>query len=97
MTSSGNKEETAVPCVPLNVRLRRHAGRQLAIGYEHTLELSDTASFIWKQIDGHRSVADIAQVLSSEYRVDIAITREDVRELLDELVDHGLVAWCHTR
>jgi hypothetical protein len=92
MTGTG-AEETAVPCVPLNVRLRRHGGRQLAIGYEHTLELSDTAGFVWRQIDCERSVADIARAVTVEFRVDLAVALADVRELLDELVGHDLVTW----
>lgn len=90
MTTAGC-EGTTVPYVPLNVRLRRHAGRYLAAGYEHTLELSDTASFVWKQIDGRRSVADIADLVSKEYRVDAATALADVRELLDQLIRHDLV------
>lgn len=92
MTSAGS-EEKAVPWVPLNVRLRRHAGRELVIGYEHALELSETASFIWKQIDGRRSVADIARMVSAEYDVEIAVALADVRELLDQLAGHDLVTW----
>jgi hypothetical protein len=93
MTSSGGSGDAAVPCVPLNVRLRRQSGRYLAVGYEHTLELSDTAAFIWQQVDGRRSVAAIAELVSDEYAVDTATALADVRELLDDLAAHGLISW----
>ncbi|MFE2970161.1 PqqD family protein [Streptomyces sp. NPDC059340] len=82
-----------VPRIPLNVRLRRHRGRHLAIGYEHALELSSTAVFIWSQIDGTTDVVDIARAVSDEYAIDTETALEDVRSLLDELVGHQLIVW----
>jgi hypothetical protein len=82
-----------VPRIPLNVRLRRHRGRDLAAGYQYTLELSPTAVFIWRQINGKATVSDISRSVSEEYDVDLDTARSDVRELLDELVEHDLVVW----
>jgi hypothetical protein len=82
-----------IPRIPLNVRLRRHQGRHLAVGYQHTLELSPTAVFIWQQINGTATVSDISHAVSEEYDVDTETAHSDVRELLDELVEHDLVVW----
>jgi hypothetical protein len=82
-----------IPHIPLNVRLRRHRGRHLAVGYQHTLELSPTAVFVWQQINGTATVSDISRALSEEYDVDTETARSDVRELLDELIEHDLVVW----
>lgn len=86
-------DSTQVPRIPLNVRLRKHRGRHLAIGYEHALELSPTAVFIWNQIDGTTDVDAIAQAVSTEYAIDVETAVEDVRALLDELSGHQLVVW----
>jgi pyrroloquinoline quinone biosynthesis protein D len=93
MTSSGGSGGAGVPCIPLNVRFRRESGRYLAVGYEYTLELSDIAAFIWKQIDGCRSVAAIAQIVSDQYMVDEATALTDARELFDDLAAHDLISW----
>ncbi len=82
-----------VPRIPLNVRLRKHRGQHLAIGYEHALELSDTAVFIWKQIDGQVDVDGIAQAVSTQYAIDVETAAEDVQALLNDLAGHQLVVW----
>jgi Coenzyme PQQ synthesis protein D (PqqD) len=82
-----------VPRVPLNVRMGRHRGRYLAAGYEFVLELSDTAVFVWGQIDGTTDVDGIVTSVSREYSIDVGTAAEDVRALLDELADHRLIVW----
>lgn len=81
----------AVPVVPLNVRLRRHRGTALVIGYEHALELSDTALEVWGRIDGERTVGEIAQHLVDTYGISTETAVEDVDALLQELAQHQLV------
>ncbi len=85
--------DTTVPRIPLNVRLRKHRGRHLAIGYEHALELSQTAVFIWGRIDGTTDVDGIAQAVATEYDIDVDTAREDIQTLLAELAGHQLVVW----
>jgi hypothetical protein len=82
-----------IPSIPLNVRLRHYQGHHLAIGYEHTLELSPTALFIWNTIDGKTSVSGIAQAVSDEYGIDTRTALADTSSLLDDLVRHQLVQW----
>jgi hypothetical protein len=86
-----------IPVIPLNVRLRHHQGRDLAIGYEHSMELSHSAVFIWKQIDGTATVGDIARALSAEYDIEFVAALEDTSALFDDLVSHQLVAWASAR
>lgn len=82
-----------IPFIPLNVRLRHYQGRHLAIGYEHTLELSLTALFIWNKIDGKTPVCEIARAVSDEYGIDTQTALADTSSLLDDLVRHQLVQW----
>lgn len=82
-----------VPFIPLNVRLRHYQDRHLAIGYEHTLELSSTALFIWSKIDGRTSISEIAQAVSTEYDIDVQTSLADTNSLLDDLARHQLVQW----
>jgi hypothetical protein len=54
-------------------------------------ELNDTGSFLWKNIDGHRSAAELAGLLAESYEVtqDIALT--DTQSLLEEMFSRKLV------
>ena len=54
-------------------------------------ELNDTGSFLWKNIDGHRSAAELAGMLAENYEVmaDVALT--DTQALLDEMSSRKLV------
>ena len=54
-------------------------------------ELNDTGSFLWKNIDGHRSAADLAGLLVESYEVgpDVALT--DTQALLEEMSLRKLV------
>ena len=54
-------------------------------------ELNDTGSFVWKNIDGRRSVADLAVLLAQNYEVtpDIALT--DTQSLLEEMCSRKLL------
>jgi len=54
-------------------------------------ELNDTGSFVWKNIDGRKSVADLAALLAQNYEVtpDIALT--DTQSLLEEMCSRKLL------
>jgi hypothetical protein len=54
-------------------------------------ELNDTGSFLWKNIDGHRTAADLAALLGEIYEVtpDVALT--DTQSLLEELSSRKLL------
>ena len=54
-------------------------------------ELNDTSSFLWKNIDGYRTAADLAALLAEIYEVtpDVALT--DTQSLLEELSSRKLL------
>lgn len=82
---------TTVPALPLSVRMRNYRGKVLVGGYQHVMELSETASFIWRQIDGVRTVADIGATVAREYGIDEETATADVTELLANLAANDLV------
>lgn len=82
---------TTVPTLPLNIRMRNYRGKTIVGGYQHVMELSETASFVWRQIDGTRTIADIGAMLASEYEIDEETATADVAELLAELAANDLV------
>jgi hypothetical protein len=54
-------------------------------------ELNATGSFLWRNIDGHKSAADLAVLLAENYEVtpDMALT--DTQSLLDEMSSRKLL------
>lgn len=88
----------AVPCRRLDTRQRAVRGRvflagpRIALGLEETaLELDEVATFIWRRIDGARSVRQIAEVVAAEYDADLETVTDDVVELIGEFLDHQVV------
>lgn len=54
-------------------------------------ELNDTGSFLWQNIDGHRSAADLATLLAQVYDVTHDVALADITALLSELSERKLV------
>ena len=54
-------------------------------------ELNETGSFIWRQIDGRCSAADIAGMLAAEYEVPSEDALADTKALLQQLVSYQLL------
>lgn len=54
-------------------------------------ELNDTGSFLWKNIDGRRSAADLATLLTETYEVTREVALADIASLLAELSARKLV------
>jgi len=54
-------------------------------------ELNDTGSFLWKNIDGKKSAAELAELLVENYQVAPDIALSDAQELLDEMSSRKLV------
>jgi hypothetical protein len=54
-------------------------------------ELNATGSFLWRNIDGHKSAADLAVLLAENYEVtpDMALT--DTQSLLEEMSSKKLL------
>ncbi len=53
--------------------------------------LNETGARIWALIDGKRSVAEIATVISREFDVPLVTAQADVAGFISLLVGHGLV------
>ncbi|MEU0335438.1 PqqD family protein [Streptomyces sp. NPDC006193] len=60
-------------------------------GSGEVLELSDTAAFIFRQIDGVRTLEEISTVVASHYDAELEEVQEDVRDLLTELLVNEVV------
>ncbi len=54
-------------------------------------ELNDTGRFLWKNIDGRKSAAELAQLLVENYEVTPEIALSDTQALLEEMSSRKLV------
>ena len=54
-------------------------------------ELNDTGSFLWKNIDGRRSAAELAELLAESYEVTTDVALTDTQALLEEMSSRKLV------
>ena len=55
--------------------------------------LNEVGARIWFLVDGSRSIADIAAVISAEYEVALSEAEEDTLAFLQELAERGLVTF----
>jgi len=76
---------------PLNVRTRNYRGSVFVGGYQHVMELTEVAAFVWRHIDGHRTVRQLGELVATEYDIDLLTATEDVAELLADLTDHEVL------
>ena len=53
--------------------------------------LNGTAQAVWDELDGRRSLAEVAAKLSREYNADVAEIERDVLELVADLLDRGML------
>jgi len=54
-------------------------------------ELNDTGSFLWKNIDGKKSAAELAELLVANYEVTTDIALSDTQSLLEEMSSRKLL------
>ena len=54
-------------------------------------ELNDTGSFLWKNIDGKKSAAELAELLAENYEVTKDVALSDTQSLLEEMSSRKLV------
>jgi hypothetical protein len=54
-------------------------------------ELNDTGSFVWRNIDGHRSAEELAMLLVEQYEVTQEVALADTLSLLEELSTRKLL------
>ncbi|WP_327306684.1 PqqD family peptide modification chaperone [Streptomyces sp. NBC_01298] len=82
-----------VPSYRPDVRVRNVRGGYLVAVANNAFELSETASFIWKQINGQNSIADIGRLLATEYDIDTDTATADTKEILEYLATTGSVVF----
>lgn len=81
----------SVPRRRLDSRVRTMRGKTLVAGARQALELDETATFIWRRLDGTATVGQIAEALAAEYDVDAETALADVIELVSDLVECEVV------
>ncbi|GGW75530.1 PqqD family protein [Streptomyces caelestis] len=82
-----------VPRRTLGTRIRLVEG-DFHIGAEDkALHLTGPAKIIFASLDGRRSVADVARLVTAEYDIDQEEAVADVLEFLNDLTDRGIVEW----
>jgi len=59
---------------------------------EAVYTINETAAFIWDNIDGKKSLEELAAAVSGEYDTDIATALNDVVELIVDLEKHNIVS-----
>ena len=52
---------------------------------------NEVATRVWELVDGQRTVAEIAAVITDEYEVDQAVAEADILAFLDELVQKDII------
>ncbi len=57
----------------------------------HVHTLNPVATFVWSQLDGRRTVADLAALVAAEFDTTEAVARQDIEVFLQELAEAGLV------
>ena len=81
----------AVPVVRAGTRIRRFKGSMFVAGPENSLELNESAEFVFRRIDGGNSVARLAELLAAHYGIELRDAAEDVGDLVDQLAEYEIV------
>lgn len=53
--------------------------------------LNDVGSFVWNHVASPKSLREICNAVAEEYEVDEAVCRQDVCELIDDLLSKNLI------
>jgi pyrroloquinoline quinone biosynthesis protein D len=80
-----------VPVRPVAVRVRRFQGSVLVGRADDAFELTESAAFVFRHVDGARTVRDIGELLAAHYDIDPAMAVADTAELLEDLAGSGIV------
>jgi hypothetical protein len=67
----------------------------LDLDSENYFGLNEVGTRIWQLLGEGRNTADIEQMLAAEYDVDEKQLRQDIDELLQQLLEAGLVSPVH--
>jgi Coenzyme PQQ synthesis protein D (PqqD) len=89
----GRLPSSAVPARSISTRVRNVGGTLVLarVGTQIGVELSETAAMIWRAMDGRRTVAELGELLSAAYAVELATATEDAAEMVADLAAQGFV------
>lgn len=84
-----------VPAFRPGVRLHHDKvrGQWVLLAPERVVELDPIAHAILGQVDGHRSIGEIAAQLAAEYDAPLEQVGQDIRELMADLHGKRLLRW----
>ncbi len=58
----------------------------------HYYSLNEVGKFIWEKIDGNATLSDILDQIMETYEVDTESARQDLSDIIDELLKEGLLS-----
>jgi hypothetical protein len=79
------------PVQRLDVRARNYRGTLYLARDEDSVALTEVAAFVWRLIDGSRTVDDLATVVAAEYSIDRDTAHTDCAELVASLAEAGML------
>lgn len=88
-------EADAVPSRSLVVRVRNSGGLLLVCLDDDVFELSEVSGFIWKSMDGRRTLGQIGELVAERYGVDPATATADTVEVVADLAAARVVRLRH--
>ncbi|RKR91081.1 pyrroloquinoline quinone biosynthesis protein D [Micromonospora pisi] len=80
-----------VPSLKLDTRWRSFRGKVFIARGDQAFELSEVAAFVYKRIDGNRSIRQIGEELAGEYDIPVDEAVSDIVELLTDLASAGVI------
>lgn len=69
----------------LDLRIRNSGGTYLLGWRDLFIEMADVAAFVWRQVDGTRTISEIASLVAAEYEIDVREAAQDVGAVLTGL------------
>jgi pyrroloquinoline quinone biosynthesis protein D len=94
--STGNRvPEDCVPHRCVEVRTRRYRGRLFIANTEQAYELNEAAEFVFRQVDGAKTVRELGRRLAARYRYPVEDAVSDTIELITLFVERHIVETAH--
>ena len=82
----------SIPRRRMDTRVRKFRGKFLVAGRDReAFELSETAEFIFRRIDGKRTVQEIGSMVAEEFGAPLEMAIDDCAELISELVEGRVI------
>jgi hypothetical protein len=78
----------SIPRRRVDTQVRKFRGKLLVAGRNRqAFELSETAEFIFRQIDGKRTIKEIGGMVAEEFGAPLEMAVDDCAELIAELTE----------